>query len=175
MHTKNLYANNLTLHSNTCMLWTLQRNFTLHKGTLYESRSWRLRFIKFKYVFFSNTNASIDFRRLLLTSWSCVEHFLWWMDFLGFFKTPFTAIIKLGRARTFFFKAAVHYFFGLKIVQNLFLGKYITSQCSKLSPYLSLIHNGKLVILFSNLSGTGRYGGKYKHAAVRLCDITSRL
>ena len=36
------------------------------------------------------------------------------------------------------------------MIQNQFLSKYITSQCSKLSPYLSPIHNGKLVIMFYN-------------------------
>jgi len=40
------------------------------------------------------------------------------------------------------------------MIQNQLLSKYITSQCSKLSPYL---HNGKLVIMFFNLSGTGRF------------------
>jgi len=42
-------------------------------------------------------------------------------------------------------------------MQNPFLSKYITSQCSKLSPYLSPIHNGKLVIMFSNSGGTGGF------------------
>ncbi len=40
------------------------------------------------------------------------------------------------------FKAALRNFFGLKMIQNQHLSKYITSQCSKLSPYFSLIHNG---------------------------------
>ncbi len=35
-------------------------------------------------------------------------------------------------------------FFWLKMIQNRFLGKYITSQYSKLLPYLGLIHNGNL-------------------------------
>ncbi len=39
-------------------------------------------------------------------------------------------------------KAAVRNFFWLKIIQNQYLSKYKTSQCSKLSPYFSPIHNG---------------------------------
>ncbi len=53
-------------------------------------------------------------------------------------------------------KAAVRNFFWFKMIQNQFLGKYITSQCSNLSSYLRPIQNCKLVIKFSNLSGTGR-------------------
>ncbi len=34
-------------------------------------------------------------------------------------------------------KAAVRNFFGLKIIRNQYLSKYITSHCSKLSPYFS--------------------------------------
>jgi len=44
------------------------------------------------------------------------------------------------------FKAPICNFFGLKIIQNNFLSKYITSQCSKLSASLSPIQSGKLVI-----------------------------
>ncbi len=33
------------------------------------------------------------------------------------------------------FKAAVRNFFGLKMIRNQYLRKYITSQCSKLLPY----------------------------------------
>ncbi len=43
------------------------------------------------------------------------------------------------------------------MIRNQYLSKYITSQCSKLSPYFSPIHNGKLIIMFSYLSGTGRF------------------
>ncbi len=43
-------------------------------------------------------------------------------------------------------------FFWLKMIQNQFLGKYITSQCSKLSPYLSPIHNSKLELMFPRFS-----------------------
>lgn len=35
--------------------------------------------------------------------------------------------------------------FSKKIIQNPLLSKYITNQCSKRSPYLSPIHNGKLI------------------------------
>ncbi len=42
------------------------------------------------------------------------------------------------------------------MTQNDFLSKYITRQCLKLSHYFSLIHNGKLIIMFSNFSGTAR-------------------
>jgi len=42
------------------------------------------------------------------------------------------------------FKAADSSFFGLKIIQNTYLGKYITNQCSKLSVCLSSIQSGKL-------------------------------
>ncbi len=55
----------------------------------------------------------------------------------------------------FIVKAAVRNFRWLKLIQNQYLSKYITSQCSKLSTYP--IHNGKLIIMFSNLSGTGRF------------------
>ncbi len=41
-----------------------------------------------------------------------------------------------------YIKAAVRNFFWLKIIRNQYLIKYITSQCSKLSPYFSPIHNG---------------------------------
>ncbi len=44
-------------------------------------------------------------------------------------------------------KDAVRHFLGLKMIQNQYLSKYITSQCSKLSPYFSPIHN----------VGTGRF------------------
>ncbi len=46
------------------------------------------------------------------------------------------------------FKAAVRNFFWLKNIRNQYLSKYITSQCSKLSPYFCPIHNGKLIILY---------------------------
>jgi len=39
-------------------------------------------------------------------------------------------------------------FWGLKIIQNPYLRKYITSQCSKLSVCLSSIQSGMLVIMF---------------------------
>ncbi len=42
----------------------------------------------------------------------------------------------------FLLKAAVRNFFWLKIIRNQYLSKYITSQCSKLPPYFSPIHNG---------------------------------
>ncbi len=41
-------------------------------------------------------------------------------------------------------KAAVRNVFWLNMMRNQYLSKYITSQCSKLSPYFSPIHNGKL-------------------------------
>ncbi len=40
------------------------------------------------------------------------------------------------------------------MIRNQYLSKYITSQCSKLSPYFSSIHNGYLIIMFSNLRGS---------------------
>ncbi len=69
-------------------------------------------------------------------------------------------------------KAAVRNFFGLKMIQIQYLRKYITSQCSKLSPYFSPIHNGYLIIMFSNLSGTGRFSREIR---AWHCVITSRL
>ncbi len=69
-------------------------------------------------------------------------------------------------------KAAVRNFFGLKIIQNQYLSKYVTSQCSKLLPYFSPIHNCKLIIMFSNLSGTGRFSREIR---AWHCIITSRL
>ncbi len=55
-----------------------------------------------------------------------------------------------------FFKAAFRNFFWLKMIQNQLLSKYTTNQCSKWSPFLRPIHNGKLVI-FSNLSALDRF------------------
>ncbi len=49
--------------------------------------------------------------------------------------------------------------FGKKMIRYQYLSKYITSQCSKLSPYFSPIHNGKLIIMFSNLSDTVGFVG----------------
>ncbi len=46
----------------------------------------------------------------------------------------------------------------LKMIQNQYFSNYITSQCLKLSPYFCPIHNGKLIIKFSNLSGTVEHG-----------------
>ncbi len=63
-------------------------------------------------------------------------------------------------------------FFGLKMIRNQKWSKYITSQCSKLSPYFSPIHNGYLIIMFSNLSGTGRNSQEIQ---ARCCIITSHL
>ncbi len=40
------------------------------------------------------------------------------------------------------------------MIRNQYLSKYITSQCLKLSPYFSSIHNGYLIIMFSNLRGS---------------------
>jgi len=42
-------------------------------------------------------------------------------------------------------------FFGLKIIQNTYLSKYITSQHSKLSACLSSIQSSKLVIIVIKL------------------------
>ncbi len=51
-------------------------------------------------------------------------------------------------------KGAVRNFLWLKMIQNQYLSKCITSQCSELSPYFSRIHNGYLITMFSHLSGT---------------------
>ncbi len=53
----------------------------------------------------------------------------------------FDPIVKL-KGHQGEFKAAVRNFFWLKMIRNQYLSKYITSQCSKLSPYFSPIHNG---------------------------------
>ncbi len=66
-------------------------------------------------------------------------------------------------------KAAVCNLFWLKMIQIQYLRKYITSQCSKLSPYFSPIHNGSLIMFF-NLSFAGRFSWETWH-----CIITSRL
>ncbi len=53
----------------------------------------------YKYGYFTYINALFSFRSHLLTAWSHVEHFLWWMDALFWAlksRPPFTAIIKLG-------------------------------------------------------------------------------
>ncbi len=70
------------------------------------------------------------------------------------------------------FKAAVRNFFWLKIIRNQYLSKYITNQFSELSSYFSPIHNSKLIIMFSNLNGTGR---NLREIRARCCVITSRL
>ncbi len=68
-------------------------------------------------------------------------------------------------------KAAVRNFFLVKNdPKSIF--EYITSQCSKLLPYFSLIHNGKIIIMFSNLSGMGRFS---REIQTWHCVITSRL
>ncbi len=72
----------------------------------------------------------------------------------------------------YFLKLQSVTFFGLKMIQNQYLSKYITSQCSKLSPYFSPIHNGYLIIMFSNLSGTGRFSREIR---AWHCIITSSL
>jgi len=54
---------------------------------------------------FSYKNASLHFRRPLLTHWSLMDYFYdGWMHFFGASKSqaPFTTVIKLGRARIFF-------------------------------------------------------------------------
>ncbi len=50
--------------------------------------------------------------------------------------------------------------------------KVHNSQCSKLPPYFSPIHNGYLIIMFSNLSDTGRFSREIRACC---CVITSRL
>ncbi len=63
-------------------------------------------------------------------------------------------------------------FIWLKMIQNQYLRKYTTSRCSKLSPYLSPIHNGYLIIMLSNLSATCRFSQEIR---AWHCVITSRL
>ncbi len=72
------------------------------------------------------------------------------------------------------FKAAVRNLFWLNMTQNQYLNKYITSQCSKLSPYFSPIHNGYLIIMFSNLSGIRREGYVNIKKFSRLLDNRTR-
>ncbi len=48
------------------------------------------------------------------------------------------------------------------MIRNQYLSKYITSQCSELSPYFSPIHNGYLIIMFYNLRGTVGFG-RFEH------------
>jgi len=69
------------------------------------------------------------------------------------------------------FRFAVCNFFWLKIIQNQLLSKYITSQCSKLVPYLNLIHNGKLVIMFLIWVVLVGFRGKYEFAFASLCHV----
>ncbi len=61
------------------------------------------------------------------------------------------------------------------MIQNLLLGMYTTSQCSKLSSYLSPIHNGKLVIMFSNLGGTCRFSWEIKACRRSLCHYVTSV
>ncbi len=51
-----------------------------------------------------------------------------------------------------------------------FLSKYITSQCSKL-----WIHSGQLIIMFSNLSGTGRNLSLFPNVTSVNIKVASRL
>jgi len=62
-------------------------------------------------------------------------------------------------------------FFGLKIIQNAYLRKYITSQCSKLSACLSSIQNGKLVIMFLILVVMVDFFGRFEHVFASLRHI----
>ncbi len=59
------------------------------------------------------------------------------------------------------------------MIQNQYLSKYITSQCSKLSPYFSPIHNltlSQFIIMFCNLSDTG-FHGKFEHGTASLRHV----
>ncbi len=92
--------------------------------------------------------------------------------FLTFFsrsdwETTRSVFLNKLNIRVIILKAAVRNFLGLKIIQNQYLSKYITSQCSKLSP--QPIHNGQLIIMFSNLSGTGRFSWEIRAC---VCVIT---
>ncbi len=51
-------------------------------------------------------------------------------------------LLSFGFVNNGKYKAAVCNFLWLKMIRNQYLSKYITSQCSKLSPYFSPIHNG---------------------------------
>ncbi len=57
------------------------------------------------------------------------------------------------------------------MIRYQYLSKYITSQCSKLSPYFSPIHNGKLIIMFSNLSDTVGFCGKFEYGTASLRHV----
>jgi len=57
------------------------------------------------------------------------------------------------------------------MIQNTFLTKYITIQCSKLSACLSPIQNGKLVIMFLIPVVLVDFCGKFKHVFPSLGHI----
>ncbi len=84
----------------------------------------------------------------------------------------FFFLINFTESKTSFLKRQSVTFFWLKMIRNQNLSKYITSQCSTLLPYFSPIHNGQLIIMFSNLSGTGKNSQEIGSCR---CIITSRL
>ncbi len=71
------------------------------------------------------------------------------IPYFGQIQGSITCMLHWGKENSIVFcsiikticKAAVHHFFLLKMIRNQYLSKYITRQCSKLSPYFSLIHN----------------------------------
>jgi len=66
-------------------------------------------------------------------------------------------------------KAAVHFLGGLKMIQNPYLRKCLTSQCSKWSACHSLIQSGTLVIMFLIPVVLVNIRGRFEHV------ITSHL
>ncbi len=57
----------------------------------------------------------------------------------------------------FFLFQTQNVFFFVKNDQKSIFEQVHNQHCSKLSPYFSPIQNGFLIIMFSNLSGTGRF------------------
>jgi len=59
------------------------------------------------------------------------------------------------------------------MIQNTYLRKYITSQCSKLSACLSLIQSTKLVIMFLIPVVLVDFRGRFEHVFASLQYFTS--
>lgn len=72
------------------------------------------------------------------------------------------------------FKAAVRDFFVVKNEQKFMIEQVHKNQCSKLSPYLTPIRNGKLKIMIYNLSSRVGFRGKGQFDIICLCVDMSR-
>ncbi len=100
---------------------------------------------------FSYTNALLHFRRPFLTFWSRVEHF-------HSFVTPLTAIIKLGKARTFYSITPIVFFWKKSHIYLAWSPSMVSKSCGKFHFWVNNPFNMK--INYSRLYVTCK---KYDH------------